>query len=59
MCRELYDCYSIITAVYNGASTIADCLQSVRSQTHPAEHIIVDGSSTDATLEIVTQFTSH
>ena len=43
---------SIITAVYNGAATISDCLQSIRSQTYSAEHLIVDGNSSDNTLEI-------
>lgn len=44
---------SIITATFNSAATIADCLRSVDDQTYPAEHIIIDGASTDSTLEIV------
>ena len=44
---------SIITATYNAASTVADCLRSVVSQTHPAEQIDIDGASTDAILEAV------
>jgi glycosyltransferase len=44
---------SIITATFNAAATVADCLRSVASQTHPAEHIIIDGASTDSTLETV------
>lgn len=44
---------SIITATYNAAATVADCLQSVASQTVPVEHIIIDGLSTDNTIEIV------
>jgi glycosyltransferase involved in cell wall biosynthesis len=45
---------SIITAVYNGAQTIAATLHSVAQQDHDAiEHIVVDGGSTDATLAIV------
>lgn len=44
---------SIVTVVRNGAATISDCLVSVRSQTFPVEHIIIDGCSTDSTLEIV------
>jgi glycosyltransferase len=45
---------SIITATYNSAAHIADCLASVNSQTHKnIEHIIVDGASTDNTLEII------
>jgi len=44
---------SIITATYNSAVTITDCLTSVSSQTWPCEHIIIDGVSKDNTLEIV------
>lgn len=45
---------SVITVAYNNADTIADTLRSVAKQTHPdVEHIIVDGASTDGTMEIV------
>ncbi|TRZ56759.1 MAG: glycosyltransferase, partial [Rhodocyclaceae bacterium] len=45
---------SIVTACYNSESTIEDTLDSVAGQTHPdIEHIIVDGYSTDRTMEIV------
>lgn len=45
---------SIITVAFNAAHTIADTLESVAAQTHPEiEHIVVDGASTDSTLEIV------
>lgn len=44
---------SIITTTFNASATIADCLQSVASQTYPAEHFIIDGVSTDSTLETV------
>lgn len=45
---------SIITVAYNSAATIADTLRSVSGQTYPdIEHIVIDGGSTDATLEIV------
>ncbi len=43
---------SIITVVYNGSETISDCLKSINIQTVPAEHIIIDGASTDNTLDI-------
>lgn len=46
---------SIITAVRNGAVTIADCIGSIRSQTYACEHIVIDGCSSDATLDIVRQ----
>lgn len=45
---------SIITATYNSSSTISRCISSVNEQTcHDIEHIIIDGSSTDNTLEII------
>lgn len=44
---------SIITATWNAASTIADCLESITAQTVPVEHLIIDGASTDGTPEIV------
>jgi glycosyltransferase len=50
---------TIITAVYNGSSTIADCLKSVNSQTVSVDHIIIDGASTDNSLELVRQISPH
>ncbi len=48
---------SIITPSYNSAGTIQNTLESVRNQTYKnIEHIIVDGVSSDKTLEIVEQF---
>ncbi len=45
---------SIITAVYNGAETIEDTINSVAGQTYSnVEHIIIDGLSTDDTMSIV------
>ena len=49
---------SIITTVLNGAGTIRDCIKSVQSQTLPVEHIIIDGGSTDSTLEIIEEYKS-
>lgn len=47
---------SIITATYNSAATVADTLASVQRQTYAnIEHIIVDGKSTDNTLDVVKQ----
>ena len=48
---------SIITVTYNSASTIADTIQSVKAQTYPnIEYVIIDGASTDGTLDIVKSF---
>jgi glycosyltransferase involved in cell wall biosynthesis len=47
---------SVVTVAYNAASTIADTLKSVALQSHTdIEHIIVDGASTDDTLNIVNE----
>jgi glycosyltransferase involved in cell wall biosynthesis len=48
---------SIITACYNSAATIGDTLQSVAMQDYEhIEHIIIDGASTDNTIEITGYF---
>lgn len=45
---------SVVTAVYNRQTTIGQAMESVRSQTHGSvEHILQDGGSSDATLEII------
>lgn len=45
---------SIITVCYNGADTIERTLESVDSQTFgDYEHLIVDGASTDNTVDLV------
>jgi glycosyltransferase len=50
---------SIITAVRNGAETLKDCIEGVRNQTYPAEHIIIDGASTDGTLDVIAEYRSN
>ncbi|MCL2844708.1 MAG: glycosyltransferase [Chitinivibrionia bacterium] len=48
---------SIITPVFNGAKTISDTLASVSMQSYKnIEHIIVDGLSTDKTIDIVKKY---
>ncbi len=49
----------IITATYNASATIADSLVSVNAQTVPAEHIIIDGVSTDNSLDIIREISPH
>jgi glycosyltransferase len=51
---------SVITVCYNSAATIADTLRSVASQSHAdIEHIVVDGASSDSTLQIVRDAGPH
>jgi glycosyltransferase involved in cell wall biosynthesis len=48
---------SIITVVYNGASTIRSCIESVLMQDFSSvEYIVIDGNSKDGTQEIVKSF---
>ncbi len=48
---------SIITAVYNNENTIEDAVVSVLSQTHDdIEYIVIDGKSTDNTLNIIKKY---
>lgn len=45
---------TVITVVYNGVSTIEATILSVASQTYPnVEHIVIDGDSTDGTMDII------
>ncbi len=45
---------SIVTVCFNAAKTIGETLDSVARQSHPnVEHIIVDGASTDGTLDVI------
>ena len=49
--------FSIITACYNSAKTIERTIKSVLDQSYDSwEYIIVDGKSTDNTLEIVNAY---
>lgn len=47
---------SIITPVLNGAKFIEKNIQSVKALDIPHEHIIVDGGSTDGTIELIQKF---
>lgn len=51
---------SIITVSYNSEKTIRDTIESVLSQDYSdIEYIVIDGGSTDGTMEIVSQFKGH
>jgi glycosyltransferase involved in cell wall biosynthesis len=48
---------SVVVAAWNVASKIDNCLLSILSQTHPdVEIIVVDGVSTDGTLDILERY---
>ena len=45
---------SIVTVTYNSEIFLPDCLVSIETQSHEdIEHIVIDGASTDRTLEIL------
>jgi glycosyltransferase involved in cell wall biosynthesis len=48
---------TIVTAVRNGARYIEDTIRSITSQNYPnLEYIVVDGVSTDGTLDIIRRY---
>jgi len=51
---------SVITIVYNGENTIEKTIRSVLSQSYRSiEYIIIDGNSSDKTVEIIKRFESR
>lgn len=52
--------FSIITVTYNAAKVLEDTIQSIVTQTYKnLEYIIVDGDSTDGTLDIIHKYQEH
>jgi glycosyltransferase involved in cell wall biosynthesis len=48
---------SVITPVFNGERTIRSCIESVLEQNFSSrEHVIVDGASSDKTIDIIKQY---
>ena len=51
---------SIITVVYNSCNTIKDTIDSILSQDYPnIEYIVIDGASSDGTIDIVKQYSKN
>lgn len=49
--------FSIITVCYNAQETIEDTLRSIQRQSYEnIEHIVIDGASTDSTLDIIRNY---
>ena len=60
MLTHFHPKFSIITVTYNAAAVIEDTLQSVITQTYKnIEYIIIDGASTDRTMEIIGRYRKH
>ena len=52
--------YSIITINYNNAEGLKHTIESVISQTSKDfEYIIIDGGSTDGSVDIIKQYATH
>lgn len=48
---------SIVTATWNRADTIRDTIESILAQIHQNwEHIIIDGASSDNTIEVINEY---
>ena len=51
---------SVITAVYNNVEHVASALEAVAAQDYPRiEHVVIDGGSTDGTLDVIARFKDH
>ena len=57
---HLHPKFSIITVTYNAAKVLDHTIQSIVTQTYKnTEYIIVDGGSTDGTLDIIQKYKEH
>lgn len=57
--KEFSNTISIITVSYNPGIQLTNCINSIKSQTVPIEHLLIDGASTDESLEIIESNRQH
>ncbi|MDE1162355.1 MAG: glycosyltransferase family 2 protein [Acidobacteriaceae bacterium] len=51
---------SVITATFNAETLLARCINSVSTQDYPdVEHVIIDGGSSDRTLDVIEQYKDY
>src|ERR1700730_2129145 len=51
---------SIVSPSYNQAKFLGACLSSVKEENYPyIEHIVVDGGSTDGSVELLREYSSR
>ena len=52
--------FSVVTIVFNAKDVIAKTITSVLNQTYtPYEYLIIDGKSTDGTLDVISSFSEE
>jgi glycosyltransferase involved in cell wall biosynthesis len=57
---KIYPKITIVTPVKNSQNTIGKAIQSVVNQNYPnLEYIVLDGGSTDGTLDIIKKYKTH
>ncbi len=58
--KQIQPVFSIVTVVYNARHLLELTIESIISQTYEGvEYIIVDGGSTDGTVDIIKKYKSH
>ncbi len=50
---------TLITPSLNSAATLEACIRSVAAQSRPVTHVLIDGGSTDGTLDIASRHGGH